>query len=159
MEDNQLLPLVHRGKYWQELDVGLLGRTFSRTVTESDLVNFISVTGMLETIFIDAEYPQAAISGRLVPAALTQSLIEGMLFQTIVQGTGLALLEVAIKAHAPVRVQDTIWATVETSEIYPTSKNNRAVVTSEIRVFNQHSELVLSYVVKRLMAGDPGLNI
>lgn len=136
---HDMLPHIHRGFYWQELVVGPMGRTYGRTVTETDLVNFISVTGMLEVIFIDADSPHAAIGGRLVPAALTHGLIEGMLFQTIVQGTGLALLEVAVKAHAPVRVADTIWATVETLEVRPTSTNNRAVVTSEVRVFNQRN--------------------
>src|ERR1700736_3378958 len=114
------IPLMARGKYWQEIELGLAGRTLRRTVTETDLVNFISVTGMLEAIFIDAEYPHAAIPGRLVPAALTQCLIEGMLFQTVIQGTGLALLEVALKAHSPVRVNDSVWATLETLEVKPT---------------------------------------
>ena len=149
------IPLMARGKYWQEIELGLAGRTLRRTVTEADLVNFISVTGMLEAIFIDAEYPHAAIPGRLVPAALTQCLIEGMLFQTVIQGTGLALLEVALKAHAPVRVNDSVWATLETLEVKPTSKNNRAIVTSDIKVYNQRNELVVSYIVKRLVAGRP----
>jgi len=151
------LDLMSRGKYWQEMHVGFAGRTLRRTVTETDLVNFISVTGMLEAIFIDAQYPHAAISGRLVPAALTQCLIEGLLFQTVIQGTGLALLEISTKAHAPVRVNDTIWATLETLEVRPTSKNNRAIVASQVRVFNQKDELVLSYVVKRMVAGNPKL--
>jgi len=149
------IPLMARGRYWQELEVGPLGRTLRRTVTETDLVSFISVTGMLEAIFIDAEYPGAAIPGRLVPAALTQGLVEGMLFQTVIQGTGLALLEIATKAHGPVRVGDSIWATVDTLEIKPISKGGRAVVTSEVKVFNQKEELVLSYVVKRMQAGRP----
>lgn len=147
--------LMTPGRYWQDLEVGPLGRTLRRTITESDLVNFISVTGMLEAIFIDAEYPGAAIPGRLVPAALTQGLIEGMLFQTVIQGTGLALLEITTKAHAPVRVGDSIWATIDTTEIKPISKNNRAIVTSDVKIFNQNSELVLSYTVKRMLAGRP----
>lgn len=154
---DQPMNMISRGLYWQELKPGLVGKTFRRTVTEADLVNFIGVTGMLEAIFIDADYPGAAIKGRLVPAALTQSLIEGMLFQTIIQGTGLALLEVATKVHAPVKVNDSIWATLEILEVKPTSKENRAIVTSDIKIYNQHKKLVLSYIVKRLVAGDPQL--
>ncbi len=150
-----LPPLLARGKYWQELETGVAGRTLRRTVTETDLVNFISVTGMLEALFIDADYPHAAIPGRLVPAALTQGLIEGMLFQTAIQGTGLALLEIATKALAPVRVGDSVWATMEIVEIRPTSANNRAVVTSRVDVFNQHGDPVMTYTVKRMVAGQP----
>ena len=151
--ENETSTVIGRGKYWQELEIGRLGRTLRRTVTETDLVNFISVTGMLEAIFIDANYPHAAIKGRLVPAALTQCLVEEMLFQTAIQGVGLALLEISTKAHHPVFVNDSIWAVIDTIDIKPVSKNNRAVVTSEVSIFNQENVLVLSYVVKRLVAG------
>ncbi len=147
------LPVMGKGPTWEDLQPGLVGRTLRRTVTEADLVNFIGVTGMVEAIFIDADYPGKAIPGRLVPAALTQCLIEGLLFQSVIQGVGLALLECNLKAHAPVRVGDSIWATLDILEIKPTTKNNRAVVTSEVKVMNQSEELVLSYVVKRMVAG------
>ena len=102
------LPRLGQGFFWQDLTVGQRMRTFRRTLTECDLVNFIGVTGMLEAIFIDAEYEGGAIKGRVVPAALTYSLIEGFIFQSMIQGTGLAILEVAQKIHAPVLVGDTI---------------------------------------------------
>ncbi|MGQ5700485.1 MaoC family dehydratase [Sandaracinobacteroides sp. A072] len=149
----ETLPVMGKGPVWQDLKTGIVGRTLRRTITESDLVNFIGVTGMLEAIFIDASYPGAAIPGRLVPAALTQCLVEGMLFQTVIQGVGLALLEVNLKAHAPVRVGDSVWAVLDITDIKPTSKGNRAVVASEVKVYNQQEELVLSYTVKRMVAG------
>jgi 3-hydroxybutyryl-CoA dehydratase len=149
------LARIGMGRHWQDLSLGPVGRTFRRTVTETDLINFISVTGMLEAIFIDADCPDAAIPGRVVPAALTQGLIEGMLFQTLIQGVGLALLEINTRALRPVLVGDSIWASVETLEIHPTAQNNRAVVSSQVDVFNQRDETVLSYMVKRLVAGRP----
>ncbi|MFQ3594840.1 MAG: MaoC family dehydratase [Sphingomonadaceae bacterium] len=149
----ETLPVLGKGPYWQDLQTGLVGRTLRRTITEADLVGFIGVTGMTEAIFIDAAYPGAAIPGRLVPAALTQCLIEGMLFQTVIQGVGLALLEIHTKALAPVRVGDSIWATLAIAEIRPTSKNNRAIVTQDVAVYNQAGEQVLEYRVKRLAAG------
>jgi acyl dehydratase len=80
-------------------------------------------------------------------------LIEGLLFQTMIQGTGLALLELSLRAHKPVLVGDTIWGLVTVKGIKPTSKSNRAVVDSKVDVFNARSELVLDYDVKRLLAG------
>lgn len=142
-----------RGAYWQDLHVGQRFRTLRRTITETDLINFISTTGMLEAIFIDAEFEGAAIDGRPVPAALTQCMIEGLLFQTMIQGTGLALLEMTLKALKPVRIGDTVRATVTVTGIKPTSKNNRAVIDSEIAVFNTRDEQVLSYTAKRMLAG------
>jgi acyl dehydratase len=142
--------MLGRGFYWQEIKAGDRFCTFRRTVTESDLVNFISTTGTLEAIFIDA------MRGRAVPAALTSGLIEGLLFQTMVQGTVLALFEFSMTTHAPVLVNDTIYGAVEVCDVKPTSKNNRAVVTSHVKVFNQRDELVLSYSAKRLLAGRTG---
>jgi 3-hydroxybutyryl-CoA dehydratase len=144
-----------QGVYWQDIEAGQRFRTHRRLITESDLIAFISATGMLEVIFTDPDYEHAAIQGRPVPAALTSGLIEGMLFQTMIQGTGLALLEMSLKALGPVNVGDRIGALVEIDEIKPTSKNNRAVVTSTINVSNQRDEVVLTYTAKRLLAGRP----
>lgn len=148
------LPTLGRGFYWQELDVGQRFQTFRRTVTETDLVNFISVTGMLETIFIDTTF-SGAMKGRPVPGALTYGLIEGLLMQGMVQGTGLALLEVHKKMLAPVMVGDTVWAEVEVTGVRPTSKGNRAIVDSAITVKNQDGTAVISYTAKRMLAGNP----
>jgi crotonobetainyl-CoA:carnitine CoA-transferase CaiB-like acyl-CoA transferase/acyl dehydratase len=157
MTDVNDLPKLGQGFYWQDIPVGTKFRTFRRTLTEADLVNFISVTGMLEAIFIDADHG-GAMGGRPVPAALTYAIIEGIIMQGMIQGTGMALLEVTIKVLAPVRVGDSIWASVEVTRSRLTSKNGRAVVTSDVHVLNQREELVMTYVVTRLLAGRSNLH-
>ena len=83
-----------RASIWQDLEVGQRFRTHRRTVTEADLVNFIGVTGMLES---DLHRRDAAAGAHLRAARcrplLTTALIEGFIFQTMIQGTGLAMLE------------------------------------------------------------------
>ena len=140
-----------QGLYWQDLQVGQRWRTFRRTITEADLVNFISTTGMLEAIFIEEGYEGGAIQGRPVPGALTYTFIEGFILQSMIQGTGLAMLELRQKILAPVVVGDSIGAVVEVTDIRPTSKNNRAVVTSLITVTNQRGEPVLTFIVMHLL--------
>ena len=147
------LPRLGQGFYWQDLKEGQAFRTFRRTVTETDLVNFISVTGMVEAIFIEDGYESGAIRGRPVPGALTYTLIEGFILQTMIQGTGLAMLELTQKILAPVVVGDTVWATVTVTGIRPTSRSGRAVVDSAIEVFNQRNEKVMTYTARRLLAG------
>lgn len=149
------IPTLSQGYYWQDIAVGQKFRTFRRTITETDIVNFISATGMLETIFIDTTFEQGAIKGRPVPGALTYSLIEGFIMQGMVQGTGLALLEVHKKVLAPVVAGDTVWAEIEITGIRPTSKHNRAVVVSQIDVRNQHDRPVMTYTATRMLAGRP----
>src|ERR671923_1876678 len=103
------------GFTWEQLSAGQRFRTLNRTITETDLVMFTGVTGMLEAIFVDRTFgaEKGAIKGTFVPAALTYSLIEGLLCQSMIQGTGLAMLELNKKVVAPVRVGDTIYAEVE----------------------------------------------
>ncbi|ARP94860.1 MaoC family dehydratase [Bordetella genomosp. 13] len=149
------IPVLGMGYYWQELQVGQRFHTVRRTITETDIVNFISVTGMLETIFTDATFDSGAIGGRPAPGALTYGIIEGLLMQGMVQGTGLALLEVHKKILAPVVAGDTVWAEVEVTGIRPTSKHNRAIVTSAIEIRNQHGKPVMQYTAVRMLAGKP----
>lgn len=154
---SNVISRMGQGYYWQDLSIGQQLRTFRRTVTETDLVNFISTTGMLEVIFIDSTY-QGAIKGRPVPGALTYCLIEGFLMQNMVQGTGLAMLELKQKVLGPVMVGDSIEALVTVTEIRPTSKHGRAIVDSKIEVFNQRDEAVMVYDARRLIAGRPSSN-
>lgn len=147
------IPRMGQGAYWQDIHVGQQWRTFRRTITETDLVNFINTTGMVEAIFIDAEFESGAIKGRPVPGALTYTLIEGFILQSMIQGTGLAMLELHQKILGPVMVGDSVQALVEVTGIRPTSKNNRAVVTSQITVYNQRQEVVMEYTAVRLLAG------
>ena len=146
------LPHFCQGAFWQDLPVGWKARTRRRTITESDLVAFVSATGMLESMFLDTTH-QGLLPGRPVPAALTLSFIEGMQLQSLLQGTGLALLELSLVARAPVCAGNTVWASVEVTELRPTSAGNRAVVSFAVEVFDQDERHVLSYTVKRLLCG------
>ena len=145
-----------QGPLWQDLKVGQRYRTLRRTITETDLISFIGVTGQTEILFIDATF-QGAIKGdgRPVPSALTYSLIEGMLMQTLIQSAGLALLEVTQRIKAPVLVGDSIHGEVEVTALRQTSKGNRAVVDTLVKVVNDKGVTVMEYDVKRLIAGRP----
>ncbi len=147
------------GFTWEQLSPGQKFRTLNRTLTETDLVMFTGVTGMLEVIFTDHTFgsEKGTIQGRFVPAALTYSLIEGLLCQTMIQGTGLAMLDLKKQVLAPVRVGDTIHGEVEVNSVRPTSKGNRAIVVSTVEIKNQKDEVVIKYEATRMLAGrdDP----
>jgi acyl dehydratase len=146
------------GFTWEELSAGQKFRTLNRTITEADLMMFIGVTGMVEVIFTDHTFGagRGAIQGRFVPAALTYSLIEGLLCQSMIQGTGLAMLELNKRVLKPVRVGDTIHAEVEITSVRPTSKGNRGIMASRVEIKNQDGEVVISYDATRMLAGKAG---
>lgn len=146
--------MIGHGFYWQDLKTGDEFVTFGRTVTETDLMNFITMTGMTEVIFTDQTH-KGVLEGRVVPGALSYTLIEGMIVQGMIQGTGMALLELTKKLMAPVRVGDTIHGHITIESIRPTSKHGRAVVNSIVNIINQDGTVVITYTAKRLLAGDP----
>ena len=145
------------GFYWNDLKVGDRFRTLNRTITEPDIVNFIGVTGMVETLFTDLSFSEhhGALKGRVVPAACTYTIIEGLLCQATMQTTGLALLEIEKKVLNPVFAGDTVHAEVEVTAVRPTSTGNRGIVTTTNDVLNQHGETVITYRAVRMMAGHP----
>jgi acyl dehydratase len=145
------------GFYWDDLKVGDRFRTLNRTITEPDIVNFIGVTGMVETLFTDLSFADhgGVIQGRVAPAACTYTIIEGLLCQSTMQTTGLALLEIEKKVLKPVFAGDTVHAEVEVTAVRPTSKGNRGIVTTMNNVVNQKGETVITYRAVRMMAGRP----
>lgn len=148
-----------QGKHWDELKVGDRFKSWGRTITDADIVNFINATGMLEVLFTDAEFraKSSAIPGRVAPAALIYSVAEGMLFVTLIQGTGLAFLNAEINVKGPVVAGDTIHVEVEVTDVRPTSKNDgRGLVRTRNEVINQRGEVVLVYTPLRLVKGTGG---
>ena len=143
-----------RGLYWQDMQVGATFRTYTRTVTETDLVIFATLTGMTDSAFLDATMV-GPMGGRPVPGALTLSIIEGFLVQSLIRGTGIAMLSYSVEAVAPVHVGDTVHALVEFTDVRPTSKGDRAIIDSSITIFNQHDEPVQRYTSRRMIAGRP----
>ena len=146
------------GFYWNDLKVGDRFKTLNRTITESDIVNFIGVTGMLETLFTDLSFgnEHGAIKGRVVPAACVYTMIEGLLCQATMQTTGLALLEIEQKILKPVFAGDTVHAEVEVTAVRPTSKGNRGIVTTQNNVIvAARDTLAMTYRAVRMMAGRP----
>lgn len=145
---------VGYGFYFEEMPAGFKFRTFGRTITEADLVAFVSTTGFTEVLFTDIEFlkTQSAIKGRVVPAALIYSFSEGLITPSL-QGTGLAFLNAKIDVKAPTFVNDTIHVECEVVESRPASKGDRGLVRTLNRVLNQRDELVLTYDPLRLIKG------
>ena len=100
------------------LTPGWAFRTSARTMTETDPATFVSASGFVEPLFLDARHGQVeGSSGRLVPAALTLGLAEGLVVQSrAFHGTALALFSIALDIRAPLRTGDTIAVAVEVAD-------------------------------------------
>ena len=165
------------GKGWQETPVGFCFRTFRRTVTETDLVNFVTLAGFNEGLFMDAtlfheedgasaaetDAESIPYEKRFVPGALTYAFAEGLVIQTgMLQGMGIAFLGMELTAREPVYVGDTIEVEVEVVQSRPTRHPDRGVVVTRNTVRNQRGQVVLEYRPARLVrsAKDrPGVSL
>ena len=145
---------VGYGLTWEDYTVGHRYKTLGRTITEADIINFIGVTGMNEVLFTDHTFTiGVAAAGRVAPAALTYSLIEGIICQYLIQGTGLAMLELQKRILAPVVVGDTVYAEIEVLSVRKTSKGNRGIVKTRNDILNQRGDVVITYQATRMVAG------
>ncbi|HEX6610417.1 MAG TPA: MaoC family dehydratase N-terminal domain-containing protein [Hyphomicrobiaceae bacterium] len=152
------MKLLGHGMYWQDMPVGAKFKTYGRTITETDIVNFISCTGFLEVLFTDMEFVRehSAIKGRLAPGALVYALGEGLTMLGTIQGTGLAFLGMEMDVKGPTFAGDTIHVEIEVIEQRPASKGGRGLVRTRNSIINQKGETVLIYTPLRLMAGREG---
>src|SRR2546421_12531361 len=96
--------------------IGDVYRTLARTVSETDIVNFVNQCGFTEPLFLDMEYVkrESVFKRRAAPGALTFALSEGLVMQTgLIHGTGMAFLGGELKVVAPVLEGDTIRVEAE----------------------------------------------
>ena len=146
------------GLRFEELEIGVKRKSLGRTVTETDVVNFIGLSNMYEPLFADIEYIQneSLFGRRIAPGALTYSLAEGLILQMgVLHGTGLAFLGAEFNTPAPVFVGDTLYVEQDVLEKRETSKPDRGVVTFREVVVNQRGEQVLVRTIKRMVLRKP----
>ena len=113
--DGQAVEIVGLGLCFEDYPVGRRFATIGRSVTEADITNFVSVTGMTEVLFTNLDYleKESLIGNRPAPGALVYCFAEGLLIQSVMQHTGLAFLGMDMKVERPVIAGDTIHVEVE----------------------------------------------
>ena len=151
-------PIVGLGLPFEEWTVGRRFKTIGRTVTDTDITNFVCVTGMLEVLFTNLDYleKESLIKGRPAPGALVFAFAEGLLLQAVMQHTGMAFLGAEITVQKPVLAGDTIHVRCSVTEARPTSKPGRGIVKAVNEVVNQRRETVLLYTATRMIKGRDG---
>lgn len=145
--------------YFDDFEVGQVHSTMGRTVTEADLVNFVTLGGIFEEIFINAEYAKSntLFNGRVVPGLLILVVAEGLYVQTGHTHKGRAYLGLdELRISAPVLCGDTIRAEVSVESARPSNgRPGHGILTMRHRVLNQDDVEVMSYKTTRMLASRP----
>jgi acyl dehydratase len=142
------------GIFFDDYKVGASYKTNARTISETDIVNFVNLGGFTEPLFMDMEYvkKESVFGRRAAPGALTLAFSEGLVMQTgMIHGTGMAWLGGEVKVTAPVLEGDTIRVEVEVADKRETRKPDRGIVTYKHRVLNQRDETVMELTLQRMI--------
>lgn len=134
-----------RGMYFEDFEPGMQFETQSRTITQTDIVNFACLTGDFNAVHTDWEYCKNTPFGEpIAHGMLVAGVAAGLLYASgMNDGTLVALLEVkSWKMLAPVKHGDTIRNVTTVKETRPTSKGDRGVVRFLRQIRNQHGETV-----------------
>src|SRR5262249_47916002 len=96
--------------------------------------------------------PTSGIRQRLAPAALVYAFAEGLLVQSTMQHTGLALLHMELNVENPVFAGDTIHAECEVIEARRSRRrSDRGLVRTRVRVVKQDGAVALTYTPLRMV--------
>ena len=102
----------------EDLSVGM-SATFSKTITEADIVLFAGVSGDTNAIHINEEYAATtAFKGRIAHGMLSASVISAAVANRL-PGPGAIYMDQHLKFLAPVRPGETVHATVKVRELVP----------------------------------------
>jgi acyl dehydratase len=146
--------MIGHGLYFDEYKIGATYTTLGRTVSETDIVNFVNLGGFTEPLFMDMEYvaKESVFGRRAAPGIMTFALSEGLVMQTgLIHGTGMAWLGGEVKVTAPVLEGDTIRVEIEIADKRETKKPDRGIVTYKHRVLNQRGETVMELTLQRMI--------
>lgn len=99
-----------------EISVGQ-SASLSKTISESDVYTFAGITGDLNPAHVNEEYArQSRFGGRIAHGLLSAGLISAAIAMKL-PGPGTIYLGQTIKFLAPVRIGDTVTATVKVLSI------------------------------------------
>ena len=126
-----------RGKYFEEFEIGMKIVTVSRTVTETDVVQFAGLSGDYTQIHTDAVYSQKGPFGqRVAHGLLVLSIFSGLAVQTgFIEGTVIAFREIeSWKFTKPVFIGDTVHGVMEIVEKKHFRRLNAGAVILKIQL-------------------------
>lgn len=126
----------NRVRKWEDMQVGD-SASFTKTMTETDVVLWVGLTGDMNPIHIDQEYSKTTRFGKvLVPGVLVLGLVSNVITQVTF---GHVYANQSIKFLKPVYIGDTVTATGTIIEKIE-AKN---MVRIETKCVNQDGALVM----------------
>lgn len=144
--------------FYEDFVVGSVERTMGRTITETDIVNFVTLGGIFEELFVNIEFEQnRVLGGRIAPAMLVLTIAEGLYIQTGHTHAGRAFLGLdGLRLTSPTKCNDTLWVDIRVeSTRLSASRPGHGVVELHHAVVNQKGDQLVNYRTTRLIECRP----
>lgn len=109
---------MSNGHCFEDLSVGM-SASLAKTITEADILLYSAISMDTNPVHLDAEFAQHSIFGeRIAHGMLPAGLISGVL-GTLLPGPGAIYLRQSLRFAAPVKIGQTVRATVEVISLNP----------------------------------------
>jgi acyl dehydratase len=145
-------------RYFEDLQQNETQLSQGRTITETDVVNFASLSGDWNELHVNEEFARQGYFGRRIAhGALIFSISGGLMAQTDPSRKPDLIAFYAVdrlRFVRPVFLGDTIRVKQEVQSLDPRDKET-GLVTIFREVLNQDSNVVLSYTAKFLVRRRP----
>ncbi|RLF76691.1 dehydratase [Thermococci archaeon] len=144
--------ITFKGWYYDDFKIGDEIVTASRTVTETDIINFAGLTGDWNPLHTDVEFAKNSIfKKRVAHGTLTFAIMTGLLVRTgIIEETIYAFYGVDnLRLTKPVFIGDTLKVIAKVAE--KEDRGKVGLIMLDSKVVNQRKEVVLSCILKLLI--------
>jgi 3-hydroxybutyryl-CoA dehydratase len=103
---------MSEGYFFEDLSVGQKA-SFGKTITEADIVLFAAVTGDTNPMHLNEEYARSSIFGERIAHGMLAAGLITKVMGTQLPGPGTIYMSQSLRFRKPVRIGDTVTATVE----------------------------------------------
>jgi len=113
---------------------------YTRTVTDEDIVRFAEVSGDRNPVHLDEAYAVGTPFGRRIAHVMLSAAFISTVLGTELPGPGTIYLGQTLKFLAPVRIGDTITASVEVIAV----REEKRIITLRTECTNQDGVVVMT---------------
>ena len=113
--------------------------TYTRTLTEEELILFAAVSGDVNPVHLDRSYASKTMFKERIAHGMWSGALISAALATVIPGPGTIYLEQSLNFKRPVKLDDTLTVKLSVLRKEP---RNRLVMACE--VLNQNNELVVT---------------
>lgn len=136
--------VINRDMYFEDFQIGDHMISPSRTITETDVVNFAGISGDYNPIHTDTEFAKKSMFGKpIAHGILGLAVATGLAARLgFIENTAQAFLGLDWKFKGPIFIGDTIHLRGEVTRTKALGRLGGGVVVLKVSLVNQRDEVV-----------------